>query len=101
MIAAVASLGAWLAFRTPASVVTVRAPDYERTFPLDKDAEIPLDCLTVRISDGKVWVTDANCPDKTCEHTGKISRAGQSIVCLPNGVTVSISGEGDLSWEVG
>lgn len=101
LLAVTAALCAWLVFRTPASVVTVRAPNYERTFPLDADAEIELDGLTVCISDGEVWVANANCPDKTCEHTGKISRSGQSIVCLPNGVTVTISGEGDLAWEVG
>lgn len=100
LIAAV-GLGAYLIYRVPPDSVTVRADGYERTFPLDEDRSVELGHLTVRIEDGYVWVEDADCADKTCERTGKISRAGQSIVCLPNGIVVTISGKSDLSWEIG
>lgn len=39
-------------------------------------------------SDG-VYV-HSSCPDKLCEHTGKISTSGRSIVCLPSKVSVSL-----------
>lgn len=50
---------------------------------------------TLRISGGEAWVENASCPDKLCENMGKISRSGESIVCLPNEVVVEIHGTGD------
>lgn len=101
VLIAASGLGAYLIYRVPPVSVTVRADGYERTFPLDEDRTVDLGHLTVRIEGGFVWVEDADCADGTCERTGKISRAGQSIVCLPNGITVTIGGKSDLSWEIG
>ena len=81
--------------------MSVKADGHVRTYPLDEDREIALGHLTVRIEDGAVWVEHADCADRTCERTGKITRAGQSIVCLPNGIVVKIVGKSDLSWEIG
>ena len=35
---------------------------------------------------------DADCPDKLCEKTGKISKNGETIVRLPHRVVVEIQG---------
>ena len=43
------------------------------------------------IRDEQVFVESANCPDKTCIKQGKIMKTGQSIVCLPHRLTVTIS----------
>ncbi len=91
----------WLIFRGTPTTVTVTAQGVYRELPLDENVELELEHLTVHVKDGRVWVTDADCADKTCEHTGEITRVGQRIVCLPNGVTVGISGTSDLQWEVG
>ena len=45
----------------------------------------------MHISGGKVWVTDASCPDKICEHYGKISGDGEVIVCLPNKLIIQVA----------
>lgn len=42
------------------------------------------------IRDGEAWVGEASCPDSLCIHMGKISRNGQSVVCLPNQVVVEV-----------
>lgn len=42
------------------------------------------------IRDGKAWIEEAQCPDKICIHAGKISKNGETIVCLPNKVVVEI-----------
>ena len=42
------------------------------------------------IKNGKAWVEEAECPDKLCVHTGKISRNGETIVCLPNKIVVEV-----------
>ena len=35
-------------------------------------------------------MTQANCPDKVCIHTGFINKPGQSIVCLPHKINIKI-----------
>ena len=45
------------------------------------------------IVDGKVRMTQANCPDQICVHTAEISRDGMTIVCLPNRVVLEIKNE--------
>ena len=49
----------------------------------------------VVINDGKVGMTEADCPDELCVKTGKISRVGETIVCLPHRVVVEIKGSPD------
>lgn len=46
----------------------------------------------VCIRDGAVWIEEADCPGEDCVHQGRISRAGQSIVCLPNHLVVAVEG---------
>ena len=49
----------------------------------------------VVINDGKVSMTEADRPDGLCVKTGKISRVGETIVCLPHRVVVEIKGSQD------
>lgn len=49
----------------------------------------------VVINDGKVSMTEADCPDELCVKTGKISSVGETIVCLPHRVVVEIKGSPD------
>lgn len=70
-------------------------------YSLSENREIVLDSLTVVIENGKVYVKDANCSDKICEHTGKIDKVNQSIVCLPGNVVIVIEGEGDFQVDTG
>ena len=51
---------------------------------------------TLTINDGNAYISDANCPDKICVHQGKINKKGQTITCLPNKITVSISSNDDM-----
>ncbi len=46
----------------------------------------------VVIAGGEVWMESADCPDKLCVGRGRISRSGQTIICLPNKVMVTIKG---------
>lgn len=47
------------------------------------------------IKDGEAYLTEASCPDHLCVHMGRIKEVGQSIICLPNRVTVEIIGNSD------
>lgn len=45
---------------------------------------------TVVVKDGTVYVSAADCPDKLCVKQGSISRRGQSVVCLPHGLVITV-----------
>lgn len=55
---------------------------------------------TVKIRDGKVAITESDCPGTDCVHSGWIGRPGRSIVCLPNRVEVRIVGSSDVDFVV-
>ena len=42
------------------------------------------------ISDGRAYIEYAECPDGLCKNQGKVSMAGERIVCLPNRLIVEI-----------
>lgn len=42
------------------------------------------------IESGCAYMKEANCPDKRCMVTGRIRYDGQTIVCLPNAITVTV-----------
>lgn len=44
----------------------------------------------VRIRDGKVSVTEADCPDQICRKHKSVDKTGETIVCLPHKVVVEI-----------
>ena len=66
----------------------------------DADIAVQLaDAVTLTFSDSGITadgsgvrVADSDCPTQDCVHTGRISRAGQSIVCLPAQVAVQLVG---------
>lgn len=48
----------------------------------------------IEVKDGGISVTEASCPDKVCVHTGTIRRTGETIVCLPNRLIITIIQDG-------
>ena len=48
--------------------------------------------LRVSLTAEGVRVEEADCPTQDCVHTGTITRAGQSIVCLPARVIIRLEG---------
>ena len=48
--------------------------------------------LRLRLTETEVWVESSDCPTQDCVHTGHISRSGQSIVCLPARVIITLEG---------
>lgn len=60
--------------------------------PLDRDTEYACGGLTVVVRDGAAFVRDADCPDKLCEKAGRLTKAGDVAVCLPNRVTLTVTG---------
>ena len=54
-------------------------------------------CLTLHYSPEQqgLQVTEADCPGQDCVRTGVITRAGQSIVCLPGRIMITLQGADD------
>ncbi len=42
-----------------------------------------------------VYIKEANCQDKLCVNWGYIKRPGETLVCLPHRLVVSIIGQGE------
>lgn len=63
---------------------------------LQKETELVVEDETgfnkIKVKDGAIAVTEADCPDKVCVRTGYISKTGEVIACLPHELTVTISG---------
>lgn len=55
---------------------------------IDEDKQIKLESNTVVIKNGEVFMKEATCKNQICVKHKKISKSGESIVCLPNRVTV-------------
>ena len=59
-------------------------------YPLNIDREVQLEHNTFIIKDGEVFMSSADCKNQVCVKTGKISKRGECIVCLPNRVILEI-----------
>lgn len=62
--------------------------------PLNNDAEFEIKTDNgfnkLIIKDGKAFVSNADCKDKICVHHLPVYRNGESIICLPHKVVITI-----------
>ena len=65
------------------------------SYPLDLDGVYELNggTNTLTVKSGEAYMSYSSCPDHTCENTGRVRHVGQTIVCLPNKLTVTVKGE--------
>ena len=47
----------------------------------------------IRVSGGRVCVTESTCENKLEINAGEIYKAGQSLICIPNRLVVTIEGK--------
>lgn len=94
--AALIALALWLfAPRGMTAVIRVDGAEITR-LSLSEDTELTVNGThTVTIRDGEVWVTSAPCRDRICVEHPPISREGETIVCLPYTLTVTVESESD------
>ena len=97
LLAVVLIAGACLyLFRGEGDTVTVSVDGKEiATYPLNVDrvedirtGEDGINRLVIK--DGKAYVETASCPDGICAAHKPIHREGESIVCLPNKVVITV-----------
>ena len=78
-------------------------------YNLDDDQKIEITSgeykYVIEIKDKSIFVSEANCPNGHCKASGKITKSGESIVCLPGKLIIKIVGGGDKGensdWVVG
>lgn len=74
-----------------------------KTYPLNENAQYEIktenDSNQIVIQNRSVFMKDANCPDKLCVKQGKVSKNGESIICLPHKIVVKISSEEEAENE--
>ena len=66
-----------------------------QTYPIDTDREVMLETddghyNLLSIKDGKADITEADCRDGICVHHPPVSKPGETIVCLPHKLVVTI-----------
>ena len=59
----------------------------------DRSFEIKTDSgsNTVEIKDGKIRVSEADCPDKTCVRMGWLDSSAMPVVCLPHDLVIAFT----------
>ncbi len=89
-------------FNKPGEYVHITVDGYTcEKLPIDEDMVLRIpetgeDYNVIEIKDGRVYVSDADCPDRICVNHREVSEVGQTIICLPHKLTVSVSG-----WDSG
>jgi len=89
---------------TPATHAEIRSGGNTITIDLSEDQEFTMECedgyniITVR--DGKIAVTEADCPDQYCVRQG-FCNSGVGIVCLPHGLVIRFLGDSGIDGVIG
>ena len=60
---------------------------------IDKVYELNGGTNVLVIEGGVAYLSYSSCPDHVCENTGKIKHVGETIICLPNHITITVTGD--------
>jgi hypothetical protein len=83
------------------AVITVDGK-VEKRIDLSKDTRLDLNLREsniIEVKNGEIFISRADCRDKTCVKSGRISKAGQVIVCVPSGLVITIESD-DSSYDI-
>ena len=53
---------------------------------------------TICIQDGKLYVSEASCPDQFCKNSMPLTYRGGVICCVPNGLVITTE-SGETEWD--
>ena len=67
----------------------------ERVINLSEDFTYQTHGVEVTVENGKAFVSNTNCPDRLCMKMRDAENVGDSIICVPNKVSVRIVGNGE------
>ncbi len=87
-------------FKKPGAKAVVEVNGERRAeLELSEDTELKVEgeggaYNIVKVENGYVYVSGANCDDLVCVRTGKINGSGRVIACLPHGLIVYVEEKG-------
>lgn len=53
-------------------------------------------CNAILVERGRICIVESNCPEGLCVRRGWLKRPGDTAVCLPHRVMVTVEGEGEF-----
>ena len=65
----------------------------------DQDIEINGGTNRLKIRNSTADMTEADCPDKLCVNQRAVSKNGESIICLPNKVIVTVDSSENSEFD--
>ena len=95
----------WLGM-SDGETLLISTPDGNAEYSLAVDREIPLTSngvtLLVVIENGEAYVKRSDCHDGVCVAGGRIRQGGQTVICAPAGVRLTVKGgDGDVDFVAG
>ena len=109
MLLAIAIVGIFvLSLQTDGDHVSVSiAGEHYGEFPLNKNGEWILktgknneNLNVLVIHEGKAFVANANCPDGICVNHRAISKNGESIICLPHQIVITVCRKSQTNIDI-
>lgn len=82
--------------KTAGTEVVISSPKEEKRYNVSVNQVISLDEKghnVIEIKNGKVMMVEADCRDQICVKHRPIDKNGETIICLPNDVYVTIKGD--------
>ena len=64
--------------------------------PLDVNQTFSVGDVTFEIKDGEIAFIESDCPNKECIHAGWLHIPGATAACLPNRISITLSGESEV-----
>ena len=77
-------------------LLLISTPDGQLEYALSRDRTVTLSSrgieLVIVIENGAAHVRESDCPDGVCRAGAPISRSGETILCAPAGVRLTVKG---------
>lgn len=88
------NIGSYVQIEVDGKVVESLPLDTDTTYEITTEND---GSNTLVITDGSARMINANCPDEICVNHKPINRSGESIICLPHKVVISVVDSSDNS----
>ena len=92
--------------RDAGNTVVIITPDQTYEYLLSENTVVEVESrgirLFVSIMNGEVDVYKSDCPDGLCVNSAPISKTGETIICAPAGVSITVrGGDGNVDFVAG
>lgn len=87
-------------------LLLICTPDGQQEYALNRDRTVTVSSrgidMVIVIENGAAYVLESKCPDGVCRAGAPISHSGETILCAPAGVRLTVKGgEKDVDFVAG